>query len=80
MQYYVTGINCDPSAAHKQMIQTKLQFQKRTAFLPSTATNPLHQGKQLPKQPMLSALSWRRSFGAGVLRLSFPPIWTNTSA
>ncbi len=25
-QFYVTGINCDPSSAYRQMSQTKLQY------------------------------------------------------
>jgi hypothetical protein len=46
-QFYVTGINCDPAAAYKQMSQTKLQFQKTDgilafhgyqSFLPGEAT------------------------------------------
>lgn len=32
-QFYVTGINCDPTTAHKQMSQTKLQFQKTDGIL-----------------------------------------------
>jgi hypothetical protein len=32
-QFYVTGVNCDPAIAHKQMSQTKLQFQKTDGIL-----------------------------------------------
>lgn len=32
-QYYVSGINCDPAIAYKQMSQTKLQFQKKDGIL-----------------------------------------------
>lgn len=32
-QFYVTGINCDPASACKQMLQTKLQFQKTGGIL-----------------------------------------------
>lgn len=32
-QFYVTGINCDPAIAYRQMSQTKLQFQKTDGIL-----------------------------------------------
>ncbi|OCZ54276.1 relaxase/mobilization nuclease domain-containing protein [Dehalobacter sp. TeCB1] len=49
MQYYVTGINCDPSAAYKQMIQTKLQFQKKDGILAFHGYQSFAPGEATPE-------------------------------
>ncbi|WP_368293594.1 relaxase/mobilization nuclease domain-containing protein [Dehalobacter sp. TBBPA1] len=49
MQYYVTGINCDPSAAYKQMSQTKLQFQKKDGILAFHGYQSFAPGEATPE-------------------------------
>ncbi|OCZ49934.1 relaxase/mobilization nuclease domain-containing protein [Dehalobacter sp. TeCB1] len=49
MQYYVTGINCDPSAAYKQMSQTKLQFQKKDGILAFHGYQSFARGEATPE-------------------------------
>ncbi|RNC62907.1 MAG: hypothetical protein AWM53_01833 [Candidatus Dichloromethanomonas elyunquensis] len=49
MQYYVTGINCDPSTAYKQMSQTKLQFQKQDGILAFHGYQSFAPGEATPE-------------------------------
>lgn len=47
-QFYVTGINCDPAIAYKQMSQTKLQFQKTGGILAFHAYQSFAPGEATP--------------------------------
>lgn len=48
-QFYVTGINCDPASACKQMSQTKLQFQKTDGILAFHAYQSFAPGEATPE-------------------------------
>lgn len=48
-QFYVTGINCDPSSAYRQMSQTKLQFQKPNGILAFHAYQSFAPGEATPQ-------------------------------
>jgi hypothetical protein len=48
-QYYVTGINCDPETAYKQMSQTKIQFQKTDGILAFHAYQSFAPGEATPE-------------------------------
>lgn len=48
-QYYVTGINCDPKTACKQMSQTKMQFQKADGILAFHAYQSFVPGEATPE-------------------------------
>ncbi|TCX48957.1 relaxase/mobilization nuclease domain-containing protein [Dehalobacter sp. 14DCB1] len=48
-QFYVTGINCDPVTACKQMLQTKLQFQKTDGILAFHGYQSFMPGEATPE-------------------------------
>lgn len=48
-QYYVTGLNCEPAIAAKQMIQTKLQYQKTGGILAYHAYQSFAPGEATPE-------------------------------
>lgn len=48
-QFYVTGINCDPAIACKQMSRTKLQFQKTDGILAFHAYQSFAPGEATPE-------------------------------
>ena len=48
-QFYVTGINCDPSTACEQMSRTKLQFQKTDGILAFHAYQSFAPGEAVPE-------------------------------
>jgi len=48
-QFYVTGINCDPAAACRQMSQTKLQFQKTDGILAFHGYQAFAPGEATPE-------------------------------
>lgn len=48
-QFYVTGINCDPVSACKQMLQTKLQFQKTGGILAFHGYQSFAPGEATPE-------------------------------
>lgn len=48
-QFYVTGINCDPVTACKQMSLTKLQFQKRDGILAFHGYQSFAPGEATPE-------------------------------
>lgn len=48
-QFYVTGINCDPSTAYEQMSRTKLQFQKADGILAFHGYQSFAPGETTPE-------------------------------
>jgi hypothetical protein len=48
-QFYVTGLNCDPVSAQKQMSQTKLQFQKKDGILAFHGYQSFTPGEATPE-------------------------------
>lgn len=48
-QFYVTGINCDPTTASKQMSLTKLQFQKTDGILAFHGYQSFAPGEATPE-------------------------------
>jgi hypothetical protein len=48
-QFYVTGLNCDPVSAQKQMSQTKLQFQKTDGILAFHGYQSFAPGEATPE-------------------------------
>ncbi len=48
-QFYVTGINCDPTIAYEQMSRTKLQFQKMDGILAFHGYQSFAPGEATPE-------------------------------
>ena len=66
---YVSCLNCREDTAAAQFMETKRLWASRGAGYATTGISPSKRMRSRRKPPMRSASGWRRSCGAGVLKL-----------
>ena len=71
---FVTGLNCNPATARKDMMAVKEQYGKFDGTIAYHGYQSFKQGEERRRKPMKLARSLRRSSGLTDIRFLFVPI------